>query len=46
MWEAVKGAFKKAGFGEQEALCQARVARILRSGEYDKKTGNVKLWQS
>lgn len=46
MWEAVRSAFKKAGFGEDEALRQARVARILRLGEYDRKTGSVKLWQS
>ena len=46
MWDAVKKAFKKAGFGEEEALVQARLARILRKGEYDKKTGKVKLWQS
>ena len=46
MWEAVKATFKKNGFGEEEALRQARVARILRKGEYDKKTGKVSLWQS
>jgi len=46
MWEAVKATFKKSGFGEEEALRQARVARILRAGEYDKKTGKVRLWQS
>ena len=46
MWEAVKTAYKKAGFGEQVALTQARLARILRKGEYNKKTGEVKLWKS
>jgi DNA polymerase-1 len=46
MWEAVKTAYKKAGFGETEALTQARLARILRKGEYNHKTGEVKLWRS
>ena len=43
-WNAVLQAFKDAELGEEEALRQARVARILRAGEYDKKTGKVKLW--
>lgn len=46
MWEAVKSTFKKSGLNDEEALKQARVARILRVGEYDKKTGKIKLWQS
>jgi DNA polymerase-1 len=45
MWEIVVKAYEKAGMNEQDALQQARVARILRHGEYDKKTGEVKLWQ-
>jgi len=44
MWEAVKQAFKKAGLGESEALIQARMARILRNGEYNNKTHKVELW--
>lgn len=46
MWEVVKKAFEKAGFGVEEALVQARLARILRVGEYNKTTGEVKLWLS
>ena len=37
--------FIEAGYTEKEALQQARVAHILRHGEYNKKTGKVKLWQ-
>jgi len=29
----------------QEALQQARVAKILRATDYNKKKGEVKLWQ-
>ena len=43
-WKHVLQAYEKAGFGEEEALTQARVARILRHGEYDHKTNQVKLW--
>jgi len=44
MWEAVVKAYAKAGLGEEEALCQAQVARILRYGEYDFNTQQVKPW--
>lgn len=43
-WEAVVAAFKKAGLSEEEALVNARVAYILRDGDYDFLTGEVKLW--
>lgn len=43
-WEAVVAAFKKSGFGEEEALIQARVARICRASDYNFKTKEVKLW--
>lgn len=42
-WAAVVKAYAKAGFGEEEALVQARVARILRASEY--VDGHVKLWE-
>jgi len=45
LWKIVKGIYKDKGYTEQEALQQARVAHILRHGEYNKKTGKVKLWQ-
>jgi 5'-3' exonuclease len=45
LWKIVKGIYKDKGYTEQEALQQARVAHILRHGEYNKETGKVKLWQ-
>ena len=42
-WGTVVAAYANAGLGEEEALVQARVARILRHGEYE-RTGGVKLW--
>lgn len=44
MWEAVVHAYAKAGLGEEEALTQARVARICRAEDYDFKRKQVKLW--
>ena len=35
----------EAGLTEEDALVQARVARILRANEYDFGTGEVKLWE-
>jgi DNA polymerase-1 len=44
MWDKVVAAYAKAGFGEEEALTQARVARILRHGDYDFENNQVRLW--
>lgn len=44
MWKAVVAAYEKAGFGEEEALVQARVARICRAEDYDFKNKQVILW--
>ena len=44
-WEAVVGAYVKVGLTEEDALHQARLARILRSGEYDTLLHEVKLWK-
>lgn len=44
-WGAVIEAYETAGLTEEDALVQARVARILRYGEYNTKTKEVKLWQ-
>ena len=44
LWKIVKGIYKEKGYTQKEALQQARVAHILRHGEYNKKTGKVKLW--
>lgn len=35
MWEAIYYAFEKVGLTEQDALTQARIAYILRPGDYD-----------
>ena len=43
-WASVVGCYEKAGLTEEDALVQARVARILRHGEYNKMTCEVKLW--
>lgn len=44
-WAAVVKAYAKAGFGEEEALVQARVAHIMRNDDYDPVTGKIKLWE-
>lgn len=43
-WEAIVSHFNKAGLCEEEALVQARVARICRASDYDFKNKRVKLW--
>jgi len=43
-WEVVLEAFEKAGKTEEDALLQARLARILRQGDYDRKTKTVRMW--
>ncbi|KGK41217.1 hypothetical protein LH51_16595 [Nitrincola sp. A-D6] len=44
-WEAVVHAFAKQGLSEEEALRQARVARILRHSDFDYANNKVILWQ-
>ena len=44
-WSVVVKAYEKAGLGEEEALTQARVARILRASDYDLNNGTVNLWK-
>ena len=44
-WESVVDVYRSAGLEEEDALVQARVARILRWGEFDIKKEEVKLWQ-
>jgi hypothetical protein len=39
-------AYIDKGYTKDEAIQQARVARILRKGEYNRKTKKVKLWQT
>lgn len=45
MWEAIVGAFEAKGLTEDDALVQARVARICRNTDYNFKTRKVKLWE-
>lgn len=44
LWDVVTSHYQAAGLGEEEALRQARVARICRASDYDFKTKEVKLW--
>lgn len=45
MWEAVVECFKAHDQTEEEALVQARTARILRSCDWDAKRKKVILWE-
>ena len=45
MWPAVVAAFDKAGLSAEQALTQARIARICRVTDYNFKKKEVKLWQ-
>jgi DNA polymerase-1 len=45
MWKHVVKAYEKAGLSEEEALVQARVARICRAEDYDFENKQVKLWE-
>lgn len=44
MWPAVLAAYAEAGYGPDYALTQARVARILRSCDYDFQKKEPILW--
>jgi DNA polymerase-1 len=44
-WEAIVKAYESKGLTEEDALVQARVARICRAEDYDFKNKEVKLWQ-
>ena len=43
-WETVVTAYEKAGHTEEDALVQARVARILRASDYNAKKQEPILW--
>jgi len=43
-WAAVEQAFTKAGMTKDDAIQQARLARILRFSDWDEEKGEVKLW--
>ena len=44
MWEKVVAAYRKEGLTFRDALLNARLARILRYGDYDFHAGTVHLW--
>lgn len=44
LWQTVVDAYKSKGSTEEEALLTARLARILRSGDYDFSNNTVTLW--
>jgi DNA polymerase-1 len=44
LWACIVSHYLKAGLGEEDALRNARMARILRANEYDRETGKVILW--
>lgn len=44
-WGGVREAYEKAGLNEDEALIQARVARICRTSDYNFKQNQVRLWK-
>jgi DNA polymerase-1 len=45
MWDSVKKSFEEKGYTEEEALLNARMARILRVEDYDFKNKEIKLWK-
>lgn len=44
MWSVIVEAYEAKGLTEEDALQQARVARILRKNDYDFKNKRPKLW--
>lgn len=44
LWDKVLAAYKKAGRTYTDALLNARLARILRHGDYDYDSSEVTLW--
>lgn len=44
LWNVVKTCFKEQGLSEEDALVQARLARILRNTDYDFKKKKPILW--
>jgi DNA polymerase-1 len=44
-WKAIVKEYKKQGLSEKVALENARLARILRHGEYNFETKTITLWK-
>ena len=45
MWDLVQKTFEEKGYSQEDALKNARMARILRVEDYDFKNKKVKLWE-
>ena len=45
MWAAVLRAYAKAGLESNKAILNARLARILRNGDYNYADNAVRLWE-
>lgn len=45
LWELVLEAYSFAGLTEDDAIRQARLARILRAEDYNLKTKGIRLWK-
>lgn len=45
MWATVVTAYQKAGHTMMDAITNARMARILRHGDYDFELSSVRLWE-
>jgi DNA polymerase-1 len=43
-WSLVENQFIKAGLSRDEAITQARLARILRYDDWDAENETIKLW--
>jgi len=43
-WSTVVSLYEKAGLSEEDALVQARVARLLRHQDYNSRTKEIKPW--
>lgn len=45
VWQSMLDHAERGGLTAEDLITQARVARILRYGEYDWETGHIKLWR-
>ena len=45
LWGEVVNAFEKAGLTEEDAIENARLAYLLKDGDYNFETKEVTLWQ-
>ena len=44
LWEGIVSLYVRSGLTEDDAIHQARLARILRYGDYDNEKKEIKLW--